>query len=345
MTPKLSILMAICNTDYPPAHYTGNAIGSVKTYTNLPYEIIVIDNNSTVELGGIKWDEIADKYVKNEENLGVAKAWNQGIKLAKGEYIAVLNNDIQVFDYWAEDLIEALEHVDLAMATPMYAYPYGRAKKAEELRLEWLKKEPGKYLSDFNDFSCFMVKKETYDKMGLFDENYGIGYGEDVDFRFRLEEKGMKSKSSKKVNIHHVGMVTGHTLSGQGFDLGAIMNANGKYTAKKWNLDKNGNPEFRTKHDKQVGMEVVNPEVSGIVVRTAKTGDKVYYISEGNAGHVSDLETLGALGFDLNDVKVIPHTQFLEYDIVEPIKLKIPPQKPVVVDTDPVLGHRINAKI
>ncbi|KKL15021.1 hypothetical protein LCGC14_2509800 [marine sediment metagenome] len=167
-TPVISIIIPICNDDYPLAHYTGNAIGSIKQYTDLPYEIIIIDNGSTVELGGLKWDETVDQYVKNEENLGVAKAWNQGIKLAKGDYVAILNSDIQVFKHWAEDLIDALEHVDLAMATPMYAYPYGRAKKAQELRMEWIKKTPDQYLSTFNDFSCFMVRKEVFDKVGFF---------------------------------------------------------------------------------------------------------------------------------------------------------------------------------
>lgn len=342
---KLSICIPICNTDYAPAHYTGSAIGSIREHTNLDYEIIIIDNNSTVELGGLIWQDIVDKYVKNDENLGVAKAWNQGIKMAKGEYVAILNSDIQVFDYWAEDLIEALDHVALAMATPMYAYPYGRATKAAELRMEWMKTEPDKYLSDFKDFSCIMAKRSLFDEVGLFDENYGMGYGEDIDFRFRLEEKGLVSKSTKKANIHHVGMATGHTLDNQGAKLGDVMNRNKEYTAKKWNLDPSGNPAFRTKNDKPVGMEVVNPETSGIVVRTAKTGNKVYYINEGKAGHIADPETLQALGFGFDSVKLIPHAQFLEYDIVDPIKLKLPEVEPVKVDTDPVLGYRTNAKI
>ena len=77
MTPNLtSIIIPIFNTDYPLAHYTGNAIGSVKEHTREPYEIIVVDNGSTIELGGWKWDKAVDKYIKNRENLGVPKAWN-----------------------------------------------------------------------------------------------------------------------------------------------------------------------------------------------------------------------------------------------------------------------------
>jgi GT2 family glycosyltransferase len=252
----LSIVMPICNTDYPPAHYTGNAIGSIRYFTKRPHELIVIDNASTVTLGGWKWKDVADVYIKNKKNMGVPYAWNQGIKKAKGKYIAVVNSDIQVYDNWAEDMIESLEHVSAVMAYPMYDMPWGRAKEAWTRRAEWLEDDPDKYLSDFRDFSCFMTTSKIYRAVGLFDENYGIGYGEDVDFCFRLEKKGFTIKSNKRVNTHHVGMATGHSMGGQGLDLGAVMEKNRKYTKKKWKLDKLGQPKFRLERIKKAHGKV-----------------------------------------------------------------------------------------
>lgn len=240
-----SIIMLVSNTDYPPAHYTGSAIGTIKFFTTLPYELIVVDNNSTVTLGGLKWEETVDKYIKNDQNLGVAKGWNQGLAVAEGEHIAILNNDIQVYEHWLDDLIEGLQHVSVCQATPMYDLPYGRAQEARDRRQEWLTKTPDQYLRDFRDFSCTVTTRKLMDEIGPFDENYGIGYGEDIDFYFRCEQAGKTVKSNKRVNIHHVGSATAHTLGYQGLKVGEIMNRNKEYTQQKWQLDQNGEPKFR----------------------------------------------------------------------------------------------------
>lgn len=248
---KLSICIPICNTDYPPAHYTGNCIGSIKYFTvEKDYEIIVIDNASTVELGGLIWDDVVDKYVKNPENKGVPTAWNQGIKQSSGDYIAILNSDIQVYENWDVYMMEALSHVQLVMATPMYDAPYGRALEAKKRELEWVDKSPDEYLSTFADFSCFMTTRDVFKRVGLFDEEYGLGYGEDIDFRLRMEKSGMVAKSDKRVAIHHVGMATGHTLGYQGVDIGESMNKNREYTQQKHDLDQYGVPGW--KRDAQV---------------------------------------------------------------------------------------------
>jgi len=348
---KLSIIIPICNTDYPPAHYTGSCIGSIKFFTDCNnYEIIVVDNGSTVELGGVIWKDIADVYIKNETNLGVAKAWNQGIKAAKGRYIAILNSDIQVFGFWDWLMMDSLKHVDLVMSTPMYDQPYGRAKESEVIRHSF-EDNPDKYLKDFADFSCFMLKKETIDKIGLFDEAYGLGYGEDVDYRLRMEKEGLVCKSDARVAIHHVGMATGHTLGNQGVDLGAEMDRNKKYTKEKHKLDEYGLPEFKRVDKDGVVIkkeQKVNSE-GGYPVRTKKTADKVYYILGDLSYWVSNPETLYMLGFGFNDVRLMDHEEFVKLEPQDKLDLKelyLDSQpKPVAKEVDPVLGHAVNAKI
>jgi len=243
-----SIIIPIANTDYPPAHYTGNCIGTIKYFTKLPYEIIVVDNASTVELGGLIWEKVVDKYIKNEKNEGVPKSWNKGISISEGEFICIANSDIEVYDNW----LEGLEHTAVCTVTPMYDLPFGRAKEAFERRKEWLDKTTHQYLRDFKDFSCFLVRRDTFDKVGLFDENYGIGYGEDQDFMFKIQEYGFKTnntdywqvRSNKRVNTHHIGMATGHTLGCQGLNIGEVMNKNQEYTKQKWGLNQYNQPKF-----------------------------------------------------------------------------------------------------
>lgn len=205
--PGLTSVIVIChNTTYPLFHYTGNAIGSVKEHTSkhtiMPYEIILVDNGSTVKPSKLS-DYNADKVIVNETNVGVSKAFNQGIRVSSGEYICLLNNDTQVFDYWLEDLQEALQSLDLVMATPMYGEPFSRAVEAQRKRSFWEGKSPTEAFSDFRDFACVLTRKALFDEVGMFDEQF-FAYCEDSDFLHRLESVGKKYASTKKVNIYHV---------------------------------------------------------------------------------------------------------------------------------------------
>ncbi len=72
-----------------------NCLKSLYNFTlGIEFEVIVIDNNSTEQ--GIEniikgYDNLV--FIKNDENIGFAKANNQGLKSAHGEYVLYLNND------------------------------------------------------------------------------------------------------------------------------------------------------------------------------------------------------------------------------------------------------------
>ena len=90
----VSIIIAVYNVNYPLLHFTGHCIGSIKEHTNketTSYEIILVDNASPIKLGKPN-DYNVDKFIQNEQNLGVAHAWNQGIRVSSGDFICLLNN-------------------------------------------------------------------------------------------------------------------------------------------------------------------------------------------------------------------------------------------------------------
>lgn len=68
--------------------------------------LIIIDNASP--MGGGYLREKADLYVRNKENLGFAKAMNQGLKLAKTKYVALVSNDTRPSPNWQEVAREVL---------------------------------------------------------------------------------------------------------------------------------------------------------------------------------------------------------------------------------------------
>ena len=105
----------------------------IKQYTKLPYELILIDNGSIH--GQDLLEEYADVLISNKENLGFAKAVNQGIRRATGEWICVVNNDILIYEGWLEALIKTFEdneNCGIAMPALMKQTKDGR----EALKIE-----------------------------------------------------------------------------------------------------------------------------------------------------------------------------------------------------------------
>lgn len=241
-----SIIVVGYLTNYPLFHYTGNCLGSIREHTDLPYEIIYIDNGSPIKME--PKDITADKIIVNKENIGVAKAWNQGIRVATGEYIVLLNNDAMVFDNWLEDFQESLDKVDLVMATPMYGSPFARASEALQRRAIWENEPIEVSFDDFADFSCVGFKQQTVRDLhrleeaqgfptvdnGLFDEQFYL-YCEDVDVRKRLERVGMTCKSTRRVNTFHIVHATGNMMPNDA----EIMNESKRKFEEKWNPTQN----------------------------------------------------------------------------------------------------------
>jgi GT2 family glycosyltransferase len=212
-----SIIIPAYFLTYPLFHQTGNCIGSIREHTDplkTPYEIILVINGNTGI--GFKQEDYkntyADKVIQNEKNEGWTKAVNQGIRVAKGEYIAIINNDVQVYDYWLEDFMECLNEggLDLVMATPMYGKPFARATEAFMLRQDTMTLGIGETFDNFRDWSCVITRKDLFRELGTFDEEFFV-YGSDLDFLKRMDATGKKYKSTKRVNTHHI---IGSTSSG-----------------------------------------------------------------------------------------------------------------------------------
>ena len=78
--------------------------------STLDYEILVVDNNSTdgsIEM--IKMEFPSINLIKNQENLGFAKANNQAIRIAGGRYILLLNPDTVVMGKSVDLMVEFME--------------------------------------------------------------------------------------------------------------------------------------------------------------------------------------------------------------------------------------------
>ena len=106
------ILISVVMPNYNGYRFVEQAINSVLSQTYKNFELLVVDDCSKDDsLSLIQQKAQSDSRVRVialEHNAGVANARNIGIKEAKGEYIALLDND----DLWTEDKLE--RQLDLA---------------------------------------------------------------------------------------------------------------------------------------------------------------------------------------------------------------------------------------
>ena len=100
-------MTSIIILNYNTCWITAQCIKSIRAYTN-DYEIIVVDNGSVD--GSVEWFKSQSdiRLICNKENLGFPKGCNQGMEIAKGSEILLLNSDTVVTSRWLDQMRHAL---------------------------------------------------------------------------------------------------------------------------------------------------------------------------------------------------------------------------------------------
>ena len=167
-------------------------------------ELIMVDNGSTDDsVAYIKETFPQVKIIVNNEN-NYTKANNLGIRTARGDYIALINNDTKVEQEWLISLVRCMREDDTIGAVgSKILFMDGRIQNAGHLELpNYYWGDKGIYEEDSPQFnqrqetvsvsnSSALYRREALDEVGLFDEDFGM-YMEDVDMAFRLRQKKWK---------------------------------------------------------------------------------------------------------------------------------------------------------
>jgi len=233
--------------------YTKQCFDSITKYTSEPYEIVFIDNGSTD--GTVKWlRELAIKnqnikIFENKTNLGFAKGCNQGINLASGEYVLLLNNDIIVTEGWLSGMLECLQKDSFSgIVGPMTNNISGsqRVVDYKDISVDNLP-EYSKVFRERNRNRrifirriagfCMLFRYDLIRKIGMLDESFGSGNYEDDDICLRAILAGYKNYIAGDVFIYHYGS---RSFKGNGIDYRKAMERNQKIFNNKWTIENNG---------------------------------------------------------------------------------------------------------
>ena len=225
---KLSIIIVNYNVSY----FLEQCLQSVyAALENVDAEVFVVDNHSvdnSVEMVQSKFPQAM--LLSNTENLGFAKANNQAIRLAKGDYVLLLNPDTVVEADTFEKIIsfmdktpdagalgvkmvdgrgEFLPESKRSLPIPSVAFYkifglsklFKKSKRFGRYHLTYL--SPDEIHSVEVLSGAFMLlRKSVLDKIGLLDEDYFM-YGEDIDLSYRVIKGGYKNYYYPKTRIIH----------------------------------------------------------------------------------------------------------------------------------------------
>ncbi|MGI8557503.1 MAG: glycosyltransferase family 2 protein [Solirubrobacteraceae bacterium] len=187
------------------------------------YTVLVVDGGSrdgTAEFVRERWPQI--RVVELPENRGVAAALNRAVQESPGEFVALLNNDVELEPGWLAPLVGALRaHPEAASASGklMRYHDRERIDAAGDVLLRSSavinrgagELDRGQYDHAEAVFgSCAgaaLFRRAAFDAVGLFDVSY-FAYLEDVDWAMRAQLAGFEARYEPAAVGYHMGGAT-----------------------------------------------------------------------------------------------------------------------------------------
>lgn len=192
-------------------------------------EVIVVDNNSADETGGLLDSFSSDPRVvlqKNVDNIGYARAANQGLLLSHGEHLVLLNPDAIVSDGWIEGLRSRLTENVVAVGPvsdriggdqALTLYMQGSTSIGQATQALRLAQNGRTELTKLLFGVCLMVPRWVLDRYGLLEESTELG-ADDLELSWRLRVLGYDLAIACDVFVSHVGSVSFASLPGPARD-------------------------------------------------------------------------------------------------------------------------------
>lgn len=221
MEKELSVIIV----NYNGARYFEKCLESLyQNLAGISFEIIVLDNNSgDNSCEYIKQNFPDVKLIESKTNHGFGKGNNEAVKLSKGKYLLLINNDtivldnlLSVLDYLKSDKNIGVVGINMLNGDGNYIPAAGnfpnisnllQMKKFLEINEEFKvgKFSQKDYEVDWLGGSFLMMSKDLYNQIEGFDEDYFM-YVEDVDFCKKIADFGYKRIFLSNYSyIHFVG--------------------------------------------------------------------------------------------------------------------------------------------
>lgn len=193
-TSGISVIIPV----YNQVHWTKGCLQTLLDHSSEARNLIIVDNHSTddtpqfLESERERFEAKGWKYtvITNTENKGFGRACNQGIRIATGSYITILNNDTWLMPDWDGALKRAIKRTGAALVGPYYYEKKFHPKKIKSRAKRFVDWNKGKSRPWWVPMLMFFDKK-ALDQVGIFDERYFVSF-EEIDLRVRFDQAGLK---------------------------------------------------------------------------------------------------------------------------------------------------------
>ncbi|MBI5093124.1 MAG: glycosyltransferase [Candidatus Hydrogenedentes bacterium] len=225
--------------------YCRQCVLSVQLNTRREHRLILVDNGSTDGVGEY-FDAIPGAVViHSETNRGFAGGVNLGLERADG-HVVLLNSDTLVPEGWLERLEAALTRAeDIGMVGPMSNCVSG-IQQIDNLQFSSLD-EISAYANQLAHDNvgklrdtdrlvgfCLVIREEARQKVGRFDERFGIGNFEDDDYCLRARRAGFRLCVAGDCFVFHYGSRTFAGMGMVGESWKSLMDENEQQFRAKW---------------------------------------------------------------------------------------------------------------
>jgi GT2 family glycosyltransferase/glycosyltransferase involved in cell wall biosynthesis len=189
----------------------------VASTEGLPYEVIIVNDTADPRTSRVLGVVRNARLIVNETNLGFSRSVNRGAAEARGRYLVLCNNDIEVRPGWLRSLIDCAESApDVGIVTPKFLYPAGRLNEAGGI--VWRDGSAANFGRgddpehpiynyrrevDYGSAAALLVRRDLWEDVGAFDERYAPAYYEDTDLCFAARERGLRVLYEPAAEVIH----------------------------------------------------------------------------------------------------------------------------------------------
>ncbi len=192
--------------------------------------IYIADNASTDDsVSYVKTHFPSVKIIKNSQNGGYSKGYNDALKTIDADIYCLLNSDVEVTENWLKPITEAFRNdINTAIIQPklldfkektkfeyagagggfidIFGYPYCRGRI-----FNYLETDHGQFDDETEIFwasgACLFIRSTVYHEVGGLDEDY-FAHQEEIDLCWRTQNLGYKVKYVGSSSVYHVGGAT-----------------------------------------------------------------------------------------------------------------------------------------
>ncbi len=220
--PDVSIVIPL----YAHAGLTAAALESIAEHTgHLPYEVILVDDAADQRTKQLLGKVRGARILVNDSNLGYLRSVERGAAAARGSWLVLCNNDIEVQPGWLAALVDCGESADdIAIVAPKFLAPDGSLSEAGAII--WRDgtganygrgDDPGcchyeyRREIDYGSAAALLVRRDFWEEVGGFDDRFLPMYYEDTDLCFEARRRGLRVLYEPRAQVIHVEGATAGT--------------------------------------------------------------------------------------------------------------------------------------